>query len=259
MKYKINIKNGGGEYTFGAVTNEDDIAAIHTAIENDEVYCSIETDDDLGLDHFDLDDMLLQTYGPDVQAANILVASFPSDTDDSDVDYDDGEVIIDDNIDETDVPVFTASNPWYKPEQLAEFPEDTLLWGNEKIEKRITFPTILTLPDDEEFVSTNLFVGTVNTDETVQYAEIVSSILYINEETQKNLAREYYKDDEDVTEDDLLDLFQDFLSEEFEAQPALFEEFVLEVGDVEGKGESENDYNIISTKDNTLLYEGGEY
>ena len=106
MKYKINIKNGGGEYTFGAVTNEEDIAAIHTAIENDEVANWIETDDG-EINHFDLDDMLLQTYGPDVQAANILVASFPSDTDDSDVDYDDGEVIIDDNIDETDVPVFT--------------------------------------------------------------------------------------------------------------------------------------------------------
>ena len=62
--------------------------------------------------------------------------------------------------------------------------------------------------------------------------------------------------DGDVSGDVLADYINDIIYE----KPEALSEFVLEVGDIEGKGEWENDYNIVTTFDGKeVLYEGGEY
>lgn len=256
MKYKIALFGKGGQYTFGAVTTASDIDAIHNAIDNGTVSSAIERDGDWELENNDLDNMLIEAYGPEKDETKITVISFSSNIDDLELVYmnedNGGEIIVDDDINETSVSTICVDPEWYKPDVWKEFPEETLFWGNEKQEKRINYISILTLPDNEKFSLNNLFVIYQNMEELINPVCISYDLLYITEDQRKKFVKDNYNTE--VTDNDLLSTFEDLLIDYNELSEK-FSKFLLEPILVEGKGEWENDVNIILTKENDLVYE----
>jgi len=153
MKYKIALFGRGGQYTFGAVTTASDIDAIHSAIDSGTVSSAIERNGDWELENNDLDNMLIEAYGPEKDETKITVISFSSNIDDFE-------------------------------------------------------------------------------------------LVYMDEDN-----------DGEVADADLLSTFENLLLDYNESSEK-FSKFLLEPILVEGKGEWENDINVILTKENDLIYEG---
>ncbi|RLC45450.1 MAG: hypothetical protein DRH57_07960 [Candidatus Cloacimonadota bacterium] len=249
---RITVFNAGGEYTFGVIEDEAERQAMLDAIENDEVRSSIYYEDSEGdevsLECFEFVDVL-QVYGPEMEGAKLIVSVCEDDSFTEEV-----ETIVDTQISETKCIEFTSSNPYLTSEKKEEFNDESLLWGTYKIEKRIYFPAELTLSDDENFEITNVFVGSMNMDETICNAEIADTIYYIRADEQLKLVKDHYG--EDYADGDTLG---DIIVEIQDENIGLLEPFLLDIGDIEGKGEYENDYNVVSNFDGEVLYEGGEY
>ncbi len=249
---RITVFNAGGEYTFGIIEDEAERQVMLNAIENDEVRSSMYYEDSEGdevsLESFNNAD-ILQAYGPEVDGARLIVTVCEDDTF-----IDEIETIVDEQISELKCAEFSSDNPYVTQEFKDGFNDESLLWGTYKIEKRIHFPTELTLADDEIFEITNVFIGSMNMDETICGAEIVDTIYYIRPDAQVKLVKDYYG--KDYAEGDTLG---DIIGELQDEKVELLKPFELDIGDIEGKGEYENDFNIVSTFDGEVLYEGGEY
>ena len=249
---RITVLNTGGEYTFGVIEDEVEKQAMLNAIENNEVSSSIYYKDgdgeEISLESFN-NANILATYGPSIDSAQLIIVECE---DDSFVD--EVSTFIDTPILESGCILFTSSNPYCNDELKSKFSNDSLLWGTQKIEKRVHLPAELILSDKEEFEITNIFIGSMNMDETINSDEIVDVVYYIRPDVQLKLLKEYYGDD--YTEDDKLG---DILSDLLEEKPDMFDQFKLDIGDIEGKGEYENDFNIVTTFDGEILYQGGEY
>jgi len=252
--YKIELLNTGAEYTFGAVTEKIEINVLRESIDNADVSSSIPYNDgDDYLECFNID-LMYQVYGPEVSGANVTVTEY------SNEDYsDEVNVLVDgEDIYEMDeITTFSSSNPYASPEYKEKYSDDTLLWGTQKIEKRIHFPAVIELEDDEVFEISNIFVGSLNTDETISCSEIVDGIYYIRPEAQVKLVQEYL-DDDYTKEDTLQDFIHEVVSENKNGVEVL-KDYAMENLDIEGKGEYENDYSIIKTLDDEIIYEDSEY
>jgi hypothetical protein len=250
--FRLTVMASGGEYTFGVIEDEAEKQAMLGAIENDEVGSSIyytDSDgDEVSLESFEFAS-LVHVYGPEVSGAQIIV----QECQDEEFSEEIGDELINESIDESECGVFTSSNPTVSAEFKEGFADDSLLWATEKVEKRIHFPVELML-DDDDFDISNVFVGSMNLDETINGAEIVNTVCYIPKEEQVKLLKEYL--DGDVADDVLADYINDIIYD----KPEALNPFILEVGDIEGKGEWENDFNIVTTFDGAeVLYKGGEY
>jgi len=260
--YKLEVMNSGAEYTYGMLTEKDNIFGMKKAIEEGEEITSwFETENEAG-EEIMLDapnnTQLLHVYGPCVLAGErVKLQEIEYDKDSYEVGEDMGEEI---ELDTEDINYFTTTNPYANKEFLNKFEEDALQWGTQKIEKRIHYPVILELKEGEEFEIKNLFFGSVNMDETMSGDEILEVILYINPENQLKIAQKIEKlEDLDISEEVDFEYFTDVLYEHYEDHKEIFQDFVCEVGDIEGKGEWENNRSIVLTKDGETLYEGDEY
>lgn len=60
----------------------------------------------------------------------------------------------------------------------------------------------------------------------------------------------------DYSDDEML---SEYIDDIIYDQPKALNSFILEAGDIEGKGETENDFNIVTTFDGEILYKGDEY
>jgi hypothetical protein len=251
--FRVTVKATGGEYTFGAIENEEEKQAMLDAIENDEVGSSIyyidSNQDEVSLESFEIAS-LVHVYGPEINGAEIIVQECKDEEFSEDI----GDELIHESMDELECGVFTSSNPVVSDEFKDGCADDSLLWATEKVEKRIHFPVELILDDGDDFDISNVFVGAMNLDETINGAEIANVICYIPKDEQVKLLKAHL--DGDVSGDVLSDYINDIIYE----KPEALSEFVLEVGDIEGKGDWENDYNIVTTLDGAeVLYEAGEY
>jgi hypothetical protein len=251
--FRVTVKGTGGEYTFGVIEDEVEKQAMLDAIKKDEVgssvYYSDSDGDELSLESFEFAS-LVHVYGPEINGAEIIV----QECEDEDFCDDIGDELIHESIDELECGVFTSSNPVVSDEFKEGYAVDSLLWATEKVEKRIHFPVELILDDGDDFDISNVFVGAMNLDETINGAEIANVICYIPKDEQVKLLKAHL--DGDVSGDVLSDYINDIIYE----KPEALSEFVLEVGDIEGKGDWENDYNIVTTLDGAeVLYEDGEY
>jgi hypothetical protein len=244
--YVITATNAGGEYTFGTVTGDMEKSALLDAVDYGEVELSIELEDGDSLESCDTND-ILQVYGPEYDYATITV-------DVANEEFDKVDTIIDDSIDNLGLSPWQDSNPYITPEIKETLDDDFLLWGTQKVEKRINFPVYLTLDDDEEFDINNVFFGYTNLDETIGDIEIISNCLYINKENQVALMKELYKDDYEDGDD-----FADALIEIADSNRDKLTKFELEIGDIQGKGDIEHEWCCVFDSDNEMLYEGEEY
>ena len=249
--YRIEIQNGGAEVQFGVITDKDDIRLMLSAIKNEEDVSWIEKDNGETLECFN-QDMLYSTYGPNYEYSKVTIRK----NDKAYTDYrnsDDGEEILDCKIEETKICTFSQSNPYLSPKDKEKYSEDCLIWGNQKVEKRVRFPILLEL--EEELDVSNLFIGIINTDETIGADEIIQDAFYISKENQIKILKVYLKDNYD-NETELLEYISEIFDENKEE---LLEPFKCEIDDIEGKGEWENDYNLVMTMQEEVLYDKGEY
>ena len=239
-KYKIEIKATGAEATFGIVKEEETIEILKEKIEEEEIYTSMDINEDIYINSYDYTD-LLHVYGPDINGATIKIEKC------EDEECYDTEITIEEtDINEIEeITIFTIENPYFQKENYEDIPEESILWGSYKEEKRIHLPAYVELEEEEEIETKNIFIGTVNCDETVADVEIVTDVFYIKEKEQEKILKE---NKEYETIEDMLD--------DYEETKEIFEQYKLEIGDIEGKGEYETDYNIILDIDGDVLYEG---
>ena len=104
---------------------------------------------------------------------------------------------------------FISANPY--PDQFTSgFSDDDIIFYSQKMEKRIHYPVVIEIAEDEEFDINNLYIGGVLVDETHGTDEgIVEDILYIPTEDAKKYCKEFSPEDwERIVEDypgDLID------------------------------------------------------
>jgi len=258
MKYlKLGIQSAGAEYTFGGITDEEDQAAINLAIENEEdigsSYSYVDKDgDDVEVNGFDNTE-LLQIYGPsicDIDRATVTLEVY------EDEDFSDYVEDIDLSEEEVSkITLFSSSNPDpYDSDFLEKFDDGDLLFATQKVEKRIVYPLLLTLADDVDFDTACVFVGTMNMDETFNGDEIAEVAYYIPKDDQEKLLKKFFGESDDpgtIT-------FGDILPEIYPSNPDWLEAFKCEIGDIEGKGENENDYVKILNLENEEIYTNGD-
>ena len=252
----VNVLNGGGEYTSGIVSNKDEIDIVKDAFLNKNdcsrsIYFVDKDGNENSLEHFNYNDKV-SSYGPSIIDSQVSAYT-------SDIDFeplsDDTDILSLTDIEDTDIFTFSTSNPFYSSEDFRDISEESLIWSNYQIEKRIHYPILVELHEDENFDFSNLFIGSVNLDETLSNDEIVDTALYIRKDEQKSLAKQILKDDFDETDPDF---FSDIILE-YSEYPSLFSRFECEIGDIEGKGEFENDYNRIDDIHGNTLFECGDY
>lgn len=256
MKFlQIKIYNAGGEYTCGIIHEEEKVNAMLEAIDNEEVSGSMAYGENNSLEHFEYDEIVHQ-YGPSIVGAKILIDSHIDEEFDKEC-----EEIFNEAIDSTKVNIFMEEEPNVSNEIKEKYPTNSLIWSHESVEKRMVFPINLILENSEELDLSNLFIGYINMDETINYAEITSSAYYVNKENQILIAKEFYENEYEYDNNELVDFINELFFEENKEHKArvLLDTFKLEVGDIYGKGENENDYNKITNFDYEVLYEEGEY
>jgi hypothetical protein len=170
---------------------------------------------------------------------------------------------------------FTISNPYLTEElknKYMNINKNTLLWCNQKIEKRINYPILIKLDENETLVYKNIFIGSINMDEIISEDEILTSIFYFTNETKIKILKEISKDidnrfndeyfkfiqkDLSILENDFIEILEEYYSNE--KYTKLFDEYLIENEDIEGKGEIENNKSIITNLNNEILYEGDDY
>ena len=254
---KVEIINTGGEYTYGVITDENEIELMKQRIEEgEEIYLNNSFEEDIEINHFEYD-QVVHSYGPDVNESKVNVTIY----EDEDCENEIEEVRYMDEIDDTEITTFIEDNPYLNEE---DFPEGSLVFGGFYIEKRVHFPFVIELEDNEDFEESNVFIGTVLMDETLSEDEIASSAYYIRKEQQENLLKSYLGDsysEEDSLEEYISEII-DFIREEesgYEDFKEILESCSLEIGDIEGKGESEYEYVIVKELEGDVLFESEPY
>jgi len=254
--FKIDICAYGGEFAYGIVENEKSLAILNEAIENNNLALNIYSNDG-ELMFYECDDQLLQCYGPDVNGSTISITVY----EDEDLEDEIEEVVSSKSTDSIGVNLFTYENPWYSNEDKEKFSSDALQYGGFYGEKRIHFPAVVHIDEGGKFDITNVYVGTVNMDETLSGNEIVSIVLYITKEKEKEILDIYFDDEEnnEPLSDYLSEIYYDIQKGNYPDIKALLRECECEVLDIEGKGESEEVYVVVKNLEDEVLCEGDAY
>jgi len=252
---QITVSNAGGEYSGGLIDDEDQKSAILSAIDDGRRIYShfIEDDDDADFASYNHDD-LFHVYGP-CAYGGVLVETCdnPDEEDEFSRDWTENSDLIKED---TEVNWFTSANPYVRS---SEYKEGDLVVLSQQVEKRMHYP--VTLEVEGQIDLSDIWVGSINMDETISDDEIVDCILQITKETQTKYLKACLGDDyseEDEFSDYIGDIFME--KEHSKLKEDLLEECELEAGDIYGKGETENDYiKIVSASEDEILYEDGEY
>ncbi len=217
---------------------------------------------------------IVHVYGPDFHEANFMLEE-SYDVDIEDDDSRDYKEIFNtyyyDFEDEhgTDLNTFISANPY--PDQFTSgFSDDDIIFYSQKKEKRIHYPVVIEIAEDEEFDIKNLYIGSVLLDETTGTDEgIIQDILYIRTEDAKKYCKEFDAEEwERIVEDypgDLIDAevkhtllawIEEIYNEMPELKNKIRNNHLIYPTNIEGKGEYENDgVRITSLDGEEVLYE----
>ena len=117
---------------------------------------------------------------------------------------------------------------------------------------------MIEINDEEEFDLGNVYIGSMNMDETISGDEIIEDILYIPKDKAIEYTKEYLADNYD-NDCYLSEYIDEIYSESPELKEKIRSKHLLHPGDIEGKGEWENDYVKVTTLDGEVLFEDGIY
>ena len=252
--YKVSVKNTGGEYTYGFITKKEEIELVMERINNgEELELEMSNENEEVVQFFEKD-QLLHVYGPDINNSKISVALF----EDEDCTEEIEEIMDEEDLIEEGIKVFTTSNPYITKDILEQYDSDTLQMGAFVIEKNIEVPVVFELSDEEEFDIDNIFVGTVNLDETLCGDEIVEKIYYIRPNHQQEILKEYLKEgyEEEQLEDYIGEIYQDFKESKNEKIKDILDKYCDgEVLAIEGQGFSKGEYIVIRNMEEEILGE----
>jgi len=252
---RLEIIKEGGQYSGGVVTDPDEKENIINSIKNgSELYGSMDFDDGSIFESSDCTD-ILGVYGPMLPGSKICLSEVTyNDKDDRSKSY---KEYLSTNIDETEINQFQSSSPYFY-EAKTDFSSDDLVVFAYKREKRIHYSVLFEVDEKDGLDLSNVYIGALSTDDTINGDEIVEDVLYI----PKDKAIEYCKehlDESDGEDFKLIDYLQEIYDENEELREKIRDNHLIENDDIEGKGEWENDYVKVIKVDGELLYEGGEY
>lgn len=259
MNYKISLTAMGGEYCYGFISNDDEINKINEAIENDEEINLSNDYDDIEVNFYDYD-QIVHIYGPAI--TDYLKINISTYENDEEIDF-----LTD--CDNNSINYISLGNPMFDKENY-ELEENNLLFGGFYLEKNIELSVELELDDNETFELNNVFVGSINLDETLCNDEVISKVFYLNDKVQDEILELYNTNVDRINEygkiscvkdaiSDLLYYLKDYDSEEH--QNALKLQSILDknelyiLDDIEGQGIHKFEYVVVRNLDNEILYE----
>lgn len=262
----------GSEYTGGIIDNDSLKEKIKEKILDGSVSSSMDFDGEDFSAHNHAN--IVHVYGPDSSESNyVLEESYDVDIENDDsrdykeifntyyYDFEDEHGV--------DLNVFLSANP--HPNQFTSgFSDDDIIFYSQKKEKRIHYPVVIEIAEDEEFDIKNLYIGTVLMDETHGTDEsIIQDILYIPKEDAKKYCKEFDAEhwerivedypgdliDEEVTYT-LLAWIEEIYNERPELKNKIRDNHLIAPTNIEGKGENENDgVRITSLDGEEVLFE----
>jgi len=256
--YKLEIINAGGEYSYGFVTDEDEKDFLKNQIDSGEI-CLDNYSDDMNVNFYEYDD-LLHVYGPNGPESKVSLTVYSDEYCENEIE----EKVYNEDADSTSMKFFTSSNP-YPGDYKNDTDSDALIFGGYYVEKRIHYPAVIKIDEDEVFEMENVYVGTINMDETLSSDEIVDQVLYIRPEIAEKVLEMYLGNEFDRENDTLDDhigeifseLYDDYNNTDIDTNiKELLEDSKCEVLNIEGKGEREEQHVVVKTLDDDVLYDG---
>ena len=247
---RLTFINTGGEFTGGVIEDHDLLVNIKSKIKGGVVNSYMEFDDgsDFGSWNFT---NILHAYAPNVPNANVLIEIS------SDASNDEYEEFNSISIDESGINQFTCSNPYFDSDSSGKYEDGALVFFSQKIEKRIHYPVVFdNLPEDIDL--TDVYVGSINMDETISMDEILHEVLYIPKFKAGIYLREFLQH-EPSQNDSLADYMADIYLSDHPLRNTIRSNHLIAPSDIEGKGEWENDYVKILDMSGDVVFEGGAY
>lgn len=251
--YKLTITSSGGEYAFGVITDDDEIDTLKEKIDDGEVIHTENNwdDTDIEINMYEYT-QVLGVYGPNISSLDNVVFDIEVY---SDIDC---EILINDasqyQLRLNNIKCFTSSNPWLSDDIKGEYSENCLFFGGYKIDKNIAYSVLIELDENENFKLENLFLGSMNMDETLSNDEILDTVMYINELNQKKILDLYFDGEENENNSTLDDVISEISEEESESRKVLYS-YTLEVLENEGTESSGDEYTRVLDMSENILYE----
>jgi len=254
MIIKLTVINAGGEFTGGFVTDSDVKENLREKMESGSVNSWMDFDDGTDFETSSYTDIFHQ-YGPHVPGAIIqLEETTDIDEDEYSRSY---EEYFSDDIDETEINQFSSSNPYLCDIDKSNYSDDDLVVFSRKIEKRIHYPVLFEVDTKDDLVLSNIYIGSMNMDETISNDEIIEDFLYIPKNKAIEYTKEFLKDNYD-NDDLLVDYISEIYSEDHELKEKIRSNHLMLPEDIEGKGEWEDDYVKITDLNGEVLFESGD-
>jgi hypothetical protein len=264
--YKVTIKNTGGEYAVGLVLDEDKKQLLLDSVDDESIGFEV-GNDDLAVGVYDCDKQIVACYGPCYGDATVFVETY---LDEEFENIDDMDYIEEMPISESSLKVFTIECPYVEEfveknnDDLED--EEYLIYGGYRTEKRIHFPIHVSISDEDIFDLNNVFVGVFDFSEILVGEDIVSSAYYIPKEKQERILELFLKEEKEGNED-----LQDYLSEiritcfnenngeDLQDEMLEIKKVLIEcecnIGNIEGKGETEDIYIFLKNSDEEAIFE----
>lgn len=250
---KLTIVNAGGEFTGGSIDDSETTEQITNSINSGEFdFDAFESITDVDITEYD---NFFHVYGPNLPYSDIII----EETNDVDVadDYDRNySPVAKVSIDESDINQFSTENP-YPNDFIERLNLNGLMVYSQKVEKRIHYPVIIQLDDNQELELDDIYIGSVNMDETISGDEIVDIVLHIPKDKALLYIKEYLKDD--YEDEPLSDYISEIFMENHPVKETILKNHTIEPEEIEGKGEWENNYIKITDNEDSTLFEDGEY
>lgn len=250
---RLTIVNTGGEFTGGIIDDGQIIDNLQKQISVGSLNSYMEFDDGSSFESSNYTD-ILHAYGPHVPDSMVII-EISSDLDQSDYDRVYQEVGSY-NIDDTQINQFTCANPSYDPGKVVRHSDNAIVFFTQKIEKRIHYPVVFEGID--RLVFNDIYVGSINMDESISGDEILHEVLYIPKSQANRYLREYLQTGLSDT-DSLSDYLTDIYEENHPLKEIIRKNHLISPGDIEGKGEWENDYVKLLNVSGNVIFEDGAY
>ena len=248
--FKLEIMATGGEFTYGFVTNKDQKDLIRKKIDSSTI-CIENYEGDVEALFFMFDDVV-HVYGPSGANAKVSLSIYS----DEDCENEVKEIFYNEHIDDIGVHSFMSLNP--NPNEFKKnYDSDALMFGGYYIEKRVRYPVVIKIEQDEKFDVNNLYIGTVSLDETLSEDEIVDRVLYIRPDIATKIMNIYSNGEycDESLSDYIHEIYYDFNDLDKRVQE-LLTKAVCDPLDIEGKGAQEEQFVIVKTMDDDILFEG---
>lgn len=251
---RLTIIGTGAELGAGVIDDPELNRTIIRQIENDFLQSSMYLEDGTDFCLSNYTD-ILTIYGPSTSGATVLLEQTTDiDKEEYDRDY---EELFSSAIDETEINEFISSYPGLEKFDLSIYSKDSLLFFNQKIEKRIHYPVLFELSEHEELDLSNVYIGSMDVD-MIAPGEIIEDFLYIPKDKAMEYMKEYLKEQYDQ-ELSFGEILTDIYYDAPELKAKIRAHHLIPNEDTEGKGYYENDYIRVMDLDNNILFENENY